>query len=331
MNGPVVALCPCRPGESLDVGPLRAAKTVAGEAGAPVAAILVEAADRQIEQARSEGDLVVWDVRHADLSPLDDAERRGPVFVEALKQSGLGDFRLAVLPAGHVGAALAAAIGKSFDAAVLGACAEIVLTAGGVEARRSTCGGRVEIVVAADGRCVVATRDASQRGPSRRVGEVRPLRLATPLPDRRPVERVGAAGRDRSVATARVVIAGGRGIGGDEGFDRLRDLAGCLDGAVGGSLPAVDAGWVPVSAQVGQSGQFVAPEVYVAVGVSGTPQHLAGVGAAARIVAINTDVDADIFRFADVGIVAAWRDVVPALVRRLRSSPEAFSPDERDP
>jgi len=112
-------------------------------------------------------------------------------------------------------------------------------------------------------------------------------------------------------------VSGGRGMQGTEGFALLAQLAARFDAALGGSLPAVDAGWVPVTHQVGQSGKFVSPSVYVAVGISGTPQHLAGVSATTRIVAINNDADADIFRVADVGIVADWDTFIPALIARV--------------
>ena len=103
---------------------------------------------------------------------------------------------------------------------------------------------------------------------------------------------------------ARLVIAGGRGMQSEAGFALLHELADALHAAVGGSLPAVDAGWVSVSRQVGQSGKYVSPRVYVAVGISGTPQHLAGIGPHTRIVAINSDPRADIFGVAELGVVA---------------------------
>ncbi len=117
---------------------------------------------------------------------------------------------------------------------------------------------------------------------------------------------------------ARIIVSGGRGMGGTEGFARLQELATVLGGAVGGSLPAVDAGWVPVPQQIGQSGRHVSPEIYVTVGISGTPQHLAGVATASRIFAINRDPDAAIFGVAELGIVGDWQEIVPALLQALR-------------
>jgi electron transfer flavoprotein alpha subunit len=83
-------------------------------------------------------------------------------------------------------------------------------------------------------------------------------------------------------------------------------------------LPAVDAGWASVAQQVGQSGAFVTPALYLAFGLSGTPQHLAGIGLNSRIIAVNPDAEAEIFRVAELGLVASWQDVLPRLIETLR-------------
>ena len=90
-----------------------------------------------------------------------------------------------------------------------------------------------------------------------------------------------------------------------------------MGAALGGSLPTVDAGWVPVARQIGQSGKFVSPKVYFTVGISGTPQHLAGVSTDSRIIAINKDPEASIFARAEVGVVAEWQALLPLLIAEL--------------
>ena len=117
---------------------------------------------------------------------------------------------------------------------------------------------------------------------------------------------------------ANVIVAGGRGIGGPDGFVEAKELAAALDGAVGASRVACDLGWCPPGYQIGLSGKTVAPELYFALGISGAGQHMAGCGNAKTIVAINTDEDADIFASARFGVVGDCREILPHLVEEMR-------------
>ena len=133
------------------------------------------------------------------------------------------------------------------------------------------------------------------------------------------VEQAHAEQQGPSIEDADVIVAGGRGLGGPEGFALCEALADALGGAVAATRAVVDAGWYPYSAQVGQTGKTVAPKLYIAVGVSGAIQHKVGMQASNVIVAINKDANAPIFEFADLGVVGDLHTIVPKLTELVRA------------
>ncbi len=143
--------------------------------------------------------------------------------------------------------------------------------------------------------------------------EMDPSTIKTPVVKREIEKEEGP-----KLQSADIVVAGGRGIGGLEGFTRLTDLARLLGGAIGASRPPCDLGWVNSNAQVGQTGEIVGPSVYIAVGISGSTQHIAGMMSSKVIVAINKDANANIFKIADYGVIGKHEEIIPSFMDALR-------------
>lgn len=201
-------------------------------------------------------------------------------------------------------------------------CSAVALDGDGrLLATRPVYGGNAEAVVACVRDPAVASLRPKSVDPlppdSSRSGETLPLTFDANVRTRT-LERVEEAVEGVRLESAKAVVSGGRGLGGPEAFDNeLRELAAMLGGAVGASRAACDAGWVPANYQVGLTGKTVTPDLYVAVGISGASQHMAGCGAAKTLVAINKDAGANIFKEARFGVAGDWRKVLPAFIEQL--------------
>jgi electron transfer flavoprotein alpha subunit len=139
------------------------------------------------------------------------------------------------------------------------------------------------------------------------------------LPQVKVIDRVEEAGAAAPIEEARIIVAGGRGVGGPDGFTVVEELAAVLGGAVGATRAAVDAGWIPYAQQIGQTGKIVKPALYLALGISGAIQHKVGMQTASTIVAVNRDPDAPIADFADMVVIGDLFEVAPALLAALRA------------
>jgi len=250
---------------------------------------------------------------------------RGPVSaVEALAREL--EPQVILLPATAAGSDLAAALAARLGAGLAANCISLTADPSGalMQKRPMYAGKVIATVETATGPRVVTARprvfglgqpDASRAAEiiSRPAPEPSPTEAVVEL-----VELVKAEREELDVAEAEVIVSGGRGLGGPEAFGILRELAGLLNAAVGASRAAVDAGWMPHSHQVGQTGKTVSPRLYVACGISGAIQHLVGMSSSQVIVAINKDPEAPIFTKCDYGIVGDVFEVVPALVEELK-------------
>ncbi len=216
---------------------------------------------------------------------------------------------LLVFPSSMEGEELAAAMAAANGATVAGRMASLHRDGGNLVVSRRSHGGRMAIRLRIrEGLAVATANDMPEHD-----GEI-----ALGAPADSSLEHIALRDQPRSLESANVVISGGRGLDAD-GFALLEQISESVGGALGASLAAVDLGLAPVSRQIGQSGKFVTPHVYLAVGMSGTPQHLAGIGSATRIIAVNSDPEAPIFRFAETGALTDARTFLPLLNRALQS------------
>ena len=185
-------------------------------------------------------------------------------------------------------------------------------------------GGNAQAVFTCESDPQIASIRAKAMSPlepeSSRKGEIIPVeaKLDPEAARSKLLETVAEEVEGIKLEDAEVIVCGGRGLDDAESFDKLRELASLLDGAVGATRPAVDNGWLADTLQVGLTGKIVTPDLYFAIALSGATQHMAGCSGAKTIVAINRDPHANIFREAHYGVVGDWHTVLPALTEKVR-------------
>jgi electron transfer flavoprotein alpha subunit len=208
-------------------------------------------------------------------------------------------------------------------------CVELAMEGDKLHASRPCYGGNARARYSINGTPQIATLrakvfDAPAPDSSRQAEVVKqsadlsPDAIRARVVDRRKEEVEGIRLED-----AAIVVGGGRGVGGPEGFQPLEELADILGGAVGATRAVCDLGWYPVPSQIGLTGKIVTPDVYIAVAISGASQHMAGVSQVKNIVAVNKDPEASIFSASRFGVVGDWKEVIPAFtekVKELRAS-----------
>jgi electron transfer flavoprotein alpha subunit len=295
------------------------ARRLADSMGADVECVLVgSGSDALVAELASYGAKRVHAFEHAALS----AYATEP-YARAVAQVITATKPWAVLiPFTAMGKDLAPRVAAKLGVGLASDCIGLVVKNGKLEARRPLYAGKAYATVTWKGEPQLAT--------------LRPnvFALATPDPARK-AEKVSAtvdtAARARvtkveatttgklELTEAQIVVSGGRGLKGPENFHLVEELATAFGAAVGASRAVVDAGWVGHQYQVGQTGKTVSPNVYIAVGISGAIQHLAGMSSSRAIVAINKDADAPIFKVANYGILGDVFDVVPKLTEAAKA------------
>jgi electron transfer flavoprotein alpha subunit len=256
------------------------------------------------------------------------AEPAPGTWAEALRQLvSLRQPRAVLMPLTNVSLGVGSLLGAQLRAPIINFCKDLQVVNGEIRARSVLYGGKIEASVALEGSPVIAglwpgcrphEKGQSTRSPALELIDVT-------LPERAPVRLkryLAPEPGDVDIKREDVLVAVGRGIQSQENLAEAESLAKALGGVVCGSRPVIDQGWLPLSRQVGKSGHTVKPKLYIALGVSGAPEHVEGMRDASLIVAVNTDSRAPIFQVAHFGIVADALEVASALAQEVHARKE---------
>ncbi len=248
-------------------------------------------------------------------------EQWAPALEQVVKSGG---FTVAVSPASSIAKDVLPRLAYRLDAGMASEVTALEADGGTLTYTRPMYAGNVNGKVQITTPVQVVTIRATEFEPAAPVDAASPVEKVAPAAPSPAMARLTFNGFEKSVsarpdlAEARVVVSGGRGLKARENFKILEDLADLLGGAVGGTRAAVDAGFINNDFQVGQTGKIVAPELYLAVGLSGALQHVAGMKSSKVVVAVNKDEEAEIFQIADYGIVGDLFKVIPELEEQIK-------------
>ena len=295
-----------------------ARRLVQGSGGLVHAAVLEEPGARCIQDLGARGADQVFSISD-DKPNAYEAER----WLAALP-SLLAEREPAHVLLGHtaLGAELGPRLAFRLGATVATGCERVDLNAGKLTVLRPCFGNKAREAITLQRSPAIATVRARMYDPLPPAArEVEVISVVAAMGDAPSTTVLGraleAAAEGARLERAKIVIAGGRGLGDAGGFQVLEKLAAMVGGAVGASRVACDLGWVPHSRQIGLSGKTISPDLYVAVGISGASQHMAGCGKARAILAINSDPEAAIFKEATFGVVGDYKEIVPALIEAI--------------
>ncbi len=230
----------------------------------------------------------------------------------------IGDSRpdLLLLPEGQLFEMIGARLAGHFGMSAVRDVDEVRAEGGEILLRKGAYGGKANVRLRARAGVVAGLRAGAF--PAADVGPQTPVvEEISSLPEGGQERRTVRDTSGDDLGRAKVIVSGGRGLGSREGYEGLRPLAGLLGASLGASRAAVDEGWASPSQQVGITGRKVAPELYLAIGISGASQHLSGMSGSRLVIAVNRDEHAPIFEAADIGVVADWYQIWPHLQKAL--------------
>ncbi|NOX16662.1 MAG: electron transfer flavoprotein subunit alpha/FixB family protein [Chlorobi bacterium] len=294
----------------------KAASDFAAKLGGEIKAVVIGGEVENVAQLGGYGAANVVHIKNSELTKYSSS-----AYAELLtKEMSDGGFDILFISNTAMGRDLAPRVAVQNNAAAIIDCTAFDYQDGTIVATRPVYAGKALVDVKATTEKKVFTLrpnvfsagSPSDASATVEVKEVSDVNLKS-----RVVEEKLSSGK-LDVAEADIIVSGGRGMKDAESFKLVEELAGLLGAAVGASRAVVDAGWRPHSEQVGQTGKTVSPSLYVALGISGAIQHLAGMRSSKFIVAVNKDKDAPIFQVADYGIVGDVFDVVPAMIEELK-------------
>ena len=298
---------------------LSAARKLADTAGGRVTAVIPSSADCATELAPYGAD-VIFTATYPALDNYSPDNYRAVIMAAVAKAKP----HLVMMASTTLGRDIGALTAVDLNAAYLPDCILVEIKQGELFATRPVYGGRCLMNLAtAEWPAVVTTRPKAFTSVYRdsNSAEIVPLEVTLPTEKSKNIETRSESGGKMDVTEADVIVGGGRGMKGAENFGLLEQLADALHGTVGVTRAVVDAGWRPHAEQVGQTGKVVAPTLYIAAGISGAIQHLAGMRTSKVIVAINKDKDAPIFKIADYGIVGDALEIIPVLTEAIKALP----------
>ena len=302
---------------------LAAGKPIAEQLGQPMAVALLGA---DVGGAAEEAFACGADVAYTATDPLL-AENQADLFLSALDAvCREADPEVLLMGRTAIGREVAPRLAARLGVGLAQDCLEVSVASGGTELRanRPVYGGNAMATVSCSSSPQFATvRPKAYEPPDpdpSRTGEIKPVQVAldASMAKSRVVSVVREEAEGIKLEDARIVVAGGRGLGGPEPFEDLEELAKVLGAGIGASRAAVDSGWVPASWQIGLTGKTITPDLYITVAISGASQHIAGCSGAKVIVAINKDAEANIFKEARYGVVGDWKKVLTAFTETVR-------------